>query len=137
MQRREGGAQLGMQGDAAPALLALGGAVLQVQRIRDLAFGIGDHRPGEGSDFLGPQPGLDRQQEQDRIALGVARGFQVAQEGGFLFGGQNLGLFALHGSIRGAEVKTHWESLYFGTIAMSVEGRQAKIPRNPASTLDS
>jgi hypothetical protein len=110
MQRREGGAQLGMQGDAAPALLALGGAVLQVQRIRDLAFGIGDHRPGEGSDFLGPQPGLDRQQAQDRIALGVARGFQVAQEGGFLFGGQNLGLFALHRSIRGAEVKTHWES---------------------------
>ncbi len=89
-QRREGGAQLGMQRDAASALPALGGAVLQVQRVADLAFGVGDHGPGEGRDFPGAQACLDRQQEHGRVAQRVARGFQVPQQGGFLFGVENL-----------------------------------------------
>ena len=95
VQRREGGAQLRMQRDAAPALFALGGAVFQVQRVAHLAFGVGDHGPGEGRDFLGAQAGLDREQEQDRIAQGVARGLQVPQQGGFLFGSENLGSVAI------------------------------------------
>jgi len=114
-------------------LPALGGAVLQVHRVADLAFGIGDHGPGEGRDFLGAQACLDRQQEHGCIAPRVACGFQVPQEGGFLFGVENLCLFALHGSIQGVSETAHRQNSLIGYYAYqwgrssSQDGTQLRI----------
>ena len=86
--------QQGMHRNSVPAL-TFASPVFQRDRLGHLASAIGDHGPGEPGNLFGPEPGLDREQEQDTVAHRVARRFEMAQNGGFLFGRENFGLLAL------------------------------------------
>ena len=60
-------AQQRMQGNEAAAS-ALGGVVFQGDGVAHLTGGVGDHGPGDGGNFTRPQVGLNRQEEDNRIA---------------------------------------------------------------------
>jgi hypothetical protein len=79
-----------------PAGLPFTGAVGHVHHIRDLPLRICHHGPGQRGHFFGPEAGLERQQEHDAIARGIAGGDQVPQNRPLLGGTDNLRLLALH-----------------------------------------
>jgi hypothetical protein len=59
---------------------ALARFIHKMNRIADLALGVGQHRPGQGRDFLGAQPRPDREQEDRPIPLRVSGRSQISQD---------------------------------------------------------
>ena len=53
-----------------PSGFLLGGVVPEFDNPANIAGWVEDHRPGQVGDFPGPQPGFQRQQDQDTVAEG-------------------------------------------------------------------
>jgi hypothetical protein len=65
-----------------------------VDRAADRSVGLGHHGPGQAGDFLRPEAGSDRQQDDNSISDGVSGPPDVAEKGLDLRLGENLRLFA-------------------------------------------
>ena len=106
-QGRQGRVQVRVQGDAAAAAV-LGGAIQQLQHGADGAARRQHHVPGRLGDLAGAQAGLDRQQDHDAVAVGVAVGAAVRQQLRDVLIRQDLGLLARHGPSRNLLVFTYY-----------------------------
>jgi hypothetical protein len=85
-----------VQRNGTAAGLPFTSAVRHVHDLRDVPGRIGDHGPGQRGHLFGAEAGLERQQEHDPVARGIAGGGQVAQNRPLLGRTDNLGLLPLH-----------------------------------------
>ena len=76
-----------------PAGAPLGGVVREVDSVRKVSFGVRDHRPFQGGDFLGPQTRLQGQEKDDPVPFRMAGCGEVSVNGFRLALGEDLGLF--------------------------------------------
>ena len=85
-----------MYGDpATTALLRSPGG--QLDHGADLATGVADHRPGQSAYLASAETGFDTQQDDHRIAVGVAPSSPCSEQLTNLPAAKDLGWLAVHG----------------------------------------